>query len=450
MTKDTSALSLGLDLGTTTVSAVVVDTATGLVLAGRTEKSDAWISSSDPREKLQSPQTIQGLAREILDSLLDRFPHVRSIGITGQMHGILYVDRQLTPVSPLYTWQDQRSAGHCRQIRDLTGHAVSPGYGLATHYALTREAALPQSVWKLTTIMDYVAASLCGTNRLITHATNAASLGLFRLEEGCFDEAALEGLGIDPGLLPEVTRSAKTLGFYRGIPVTVPIGDNQASFLGSVENAEHMALANFGTGSQISRMCRRLPRISQESGLELRPLWEDSYLVCGSALCGGRAYALLEGFFRRFAQAAGMGDEELFPVLNALALEGLALQALPTVTPTFSGTRADPSCRGSITALTEETFTPAAVTAGLLLGMSRELREMLDAMPGDPVLALTASGNAVRKNPALQQALETVFRVPVNIPIHREEAAFGAALFAAACRRGVSPETVARTCCHTH
>lgn len=449
MSSANTFLSLGLDLGTTTVSAVVVDAESGHILASRTEKSDTWLSSSDSREKIQSPQKIEALAREVLDSLLARFPEIASIGITGQMHGILYVDRQLQPVSPLYTWQDQRSASYCREIQNLTGYPIAPGYGLATHYALAREASLPEEGWKITTVMDYVAASLCKNTPLNIHATNAASLGLYRLEDGCFDEAALQTLGIDPALLPAVTRSGDIVGYYQNIPVAVAIGDNQASFLGSVSDPEHMALANFGTGSQISRMCRRKPMLSEGSALEIRPLWENSYLVCGSALCGGRAYALLEQFFRRFVLAAGLESEDLFPILNALALEGLTQSDLPTVIPTFSGTRADPGLLGSIADLSEHNFTPAAVTAGLLVGMARELWQMLQAMPDASVRRLTASGNAVRKNPALRQALERVFQMPVQIPVHQEEAAFGAALFAAASVRGIQPEVLAQTCIQT-
>jgi len=47
------------------------------------------------------------------------------------------------------------------------------------------------------------------------------------------------------------------------------------------------------------------------------------------------------------------------------------------------------------------------------------------------VKTMTASGNAVRKNPVLRQILAETFGLPLQIPAHTEEAAFGAALFAA-------------------
>lgn len=432
-------LYLGLDIGTTNVSAVVLDSDTGVVASG-TEKSCADIPSGDPGEKLQDPEKILNLATAIVDSLVDQYPAVGSIGITGQMHGILYLDRKGNCISPLYTWQDQRAQALCPRLTDLTGYAVAPGYGLATHCALMEAGAVPAGADKLCTIMDYAAYLFCGKKTLLMHATNAASLGFFRVEEGCFDSRALKLAGIDPELLPPVTRKTVVQGHYRNIPVAVSIGDNQASFLGAVSQPETTALVNFGTGSQISRMSRVFPEQMTEGTVEVRPYLDDTYLLCGSALCGGRAYALLEGFFRRFLTASGAAPEDCWQVLNALALEGLGQTPELLVETTFCGTRQDPGKRGSICNLGEENFTPEAFAAGILLGMARELCGLLREIPGEPAAALTASGNAIRRNPALAEAVDRVFGIPVEISACQEEAAAGAARFAAeAVRNGILP-----------
>ena len=57
-------------------------------------------------EKIQSVDTIIAVATEILDGFID--DDVSVIGVTGQMHGIVYVDTYGKAVSPLYTWQDER------------------------------------------------------------------------------------------------------------------------------------------------------------------------------------------------------------------------------------------------------------------------------------------------------------------------------------------------------
>ena len=55
---------------------------------------------------------------------------------------------------------------------------------------------------------------------------------------------------------------------------------------------------------------------------------------------------------------------------------------------------------------------------------------MFSVMPNDGIRELVVSGNAVRKNPALRMVLRQVFGLPIVIPAHREEAAYGSALFA--------------------
>ena len=67
-----AALSLGLDIGTTTISAVVTDVNAKTVLASRTQKHNADIFSSNPEEKIQSPEKIESIARLLLQELLDR------------------------------------------------------------------------------------------------------------------------------------------------------------------------------------------------------------------------------------------------------------------------------------------------------------------------------------------------------------------------------------------
>lgn len=103
-----------------------------------------------------------------------------------------------------------------------------------------------------------------------------------------------------PDFLPKVISDSAVAGMYKGsIPVSVAIGDNQASFLGSVRDMENSVLANVGTGSQITFAAKRAEIMP---GLELRPCTDGYLLQVGSSLCGGRALALLEEFFRKTAE----------------------------------------------------------------------------------------------------------------------------------------------------
>lgn len=444
-------LCLGIDIGTTTISSVVLDLTTGSA-ASYTVKSDADLPAPHSWEKLQDVQLIEDRVRRLTDSLLQRYPGIRAIGFTGQMHGILYVDSMGTPLSPLYTWQDER-AGHgspsaCDILCEKTGYRLSNGYGLATHFALALSNELPAGAAKLCTVMDYLAYSLCGKQDMLIHSSNAASLGLYDVANGCFDPAALNKANIDPQLLPPVTNQCVCLGTYRQRPVSIAIGDNQASFLGTAAEPDSTVLANFGTGSQVSLLCG--PEIPAPPGLdiEIRPFLENRNLICGCALCGGRAYALLEQFFRSFISESCGTDQEQYTALNRLALLGLAQPDPLQVQTTFCGTRSDPTARGSIFHISESSFTPAALAAGVLTGMAQELHGMYLQMPHPSICRLVASGNAIRKNPALRKALEQVFGMSVLIPAHQEEAAYGAALFGAAAARLDTLAQLQRRCIH--
>ena len=98
--------TLGLDIGTTTVSAVVLQD--GAPLASLTKKNGYFIQTERAFEKCQDVGMIEATAMAAVDELLSEYPDVAAIGLTGQMHGIVYLDENGTPVSPLYTWQDGR------------------------------------------------------------------------------------------------------------------------------------------------------------------------------------------------------------------------------------------------------------------------------------------------------------------------------------------------------
>lgn len=424
-------IAVGLDIGTTTISTVVLDCEAETVLHTCTVSNDSGIQSDNSWEHIQIPDMIWQKTKALLDNILEEYP-VSSIGVTGQMHGILYTSPNGTPLSPLYTWQDGRAGqgenSACDIIKRETGYTVPEGYGLATHYHLLRNGEVPKETYFCSTIMDYVTMRLCGLSKPITHITDAASWGFYRNDIQGFDEDALSKLGVDSSVLPDVTADTCIIGTYKGIPVSVAIGDNQAAFIGSVKEAEHTVLVNIGTGSQICMLADK-PLEDGSPLVESRPFDGKKYLLSGSCLCGGRAYALLESFFRAYAVAAGLPDIPQYEILNKLAEKGLKDGSALQVKTTFCGTRADPTLRGQINGIGENNLTPEALSAGVLCGMADELFDMYKTMPSDTARYLVASGNAVRKNVVLQQILTQKFNLPIQIPKNTEEAASGAALF---------------------
>ena len=92
----------------THLSLVVLDPEQKKVWESRTISNGTFMETAREWERIQDVNKIVEKTREVLEGLLHAYPEVSSIGLTGQMHGILYVDREGRCISPLYTWQDGR------------------------------------------------------------------------------------------------------------------------------------------------------------------------------------------------------------------------------------------------------------------------------------------------------------------------------------------------------
>ena len=90
---------IGLDIGTTTISAVVYSMNDNAIIKSITVANDSFISSNVKGEFIQSAQKILDISKKIIDELTREYSNVKSIGVTGQMHGIVYYDENGLPVS---------------------------------------------------------------------------------------------------------------------------------------------------------------------------------------------------------------------------------------------------------------------------------------------------------------------------------------------------------------
>jgi sugar (pentulose or hexulose) kinase len=311
----------------------------------------------------------------------------------------------------------------------------------ATLCWLQREAPLPTGATACF-IIDYVASVLTGEEP-VTDATSAASSGLFDIRTGEWDRTSIERLDLPVGTFPQLRTAGQPLGrltalsaaetgLTAGLPVCVGLGDNQASFYGSVADLENTVLVNVGTGGQVTAYSKRFV---YEAGLETRP-FPGGHLLVSAGLCGGRTYALLERFFRRVGEMTGTPGptSTLYGAMNDLAgtvargADGLRCE------PLFTGTRQNPDLRGAFTGVSAENFTPAHMTRALLEGMATTFRQgclEIQSALGHPCRQLVGAGNGLRENHVLAGIVAEEFGMPLALPKHREEAAFGAALLAA-------------------
>ncbi len=427
------ALAVAIDIGTTNISAVVYDIENKSLVKSYTVAHNSYVFADNRSE--QSVAVILDTAEKLLYQILQAFSGIVSIGLTGQMHGIVYIDSNGNPLSNLINWQDKRAdevltdgKTTCERIFEITGEKIATGYGLATHYYNICNGLVPQKAIGFCSIMDLFGMKICGLKSAVTHTSVAASFGLFDVQNKVFMKQKLELLGIDESFLPAVTDKSFVIGECKAIPVSVAIGDNQAAFLGSVANNEESVLVNIGTGSQISAVSEYR---AVNAELELRPFIEGKYLMCGSALCGGAAYSTLEEFFRAYTVAAGMEEASQYAVLNKLAADAYERGDLGLdVDVSFFGKRSDSAHRGSIKRIDRLNFTPANLALGVLKGMCNELYSLYEGFDANKK-HIVASGGAVRNNQLLRKLIADRFGMIVSVNEVCEEAAVGAALFSA-------------------
>ncbi len=431
---------LGIDIGTTTFTALVLNTEKSEILKSCTLKNDSFIDGR-AFEKLQDPnaiiETVKAAVKNVTAGLA-----IDAIGVTGQMHGILYLDKDNAPCSPLMIWQDERgnepyknSLSYAEFLTKETGIKAASGFGLTTHFYNLINKEIPENAVMLCTIHDYLVALLTGT-KPVTHSSDAASLGFYNLKENCFSENALKVAGIDKSFLPCVIKNTALAGKTNcdflpdGIPVSVAIGDNQASFLGSVADTETSVLVNVGTGSQVSFVTQKVQELTCG---EIRPLTDEKYIFVGASLCGGRAYAILKAFFEKCAEMLGGSKEKLYSIMDEKA-EGITdYSDLLTVNCQFCGTRENPKLRGNIENIGIENFTPENLIYGTLEGVAKELFDMYESektlLSASPT-TLVCSGNGLRKSNLWRKIFTEYFNMTATLPRHSEEAAVGACVFA--------------------
>lgn len=458
-------ITLGLDFGTTSISAAAV-AEDGRLVARGTKTHRADVAGLPPGRAEQSPQLLLKAACELLTEVAARLPEPPvCLGLTGQMHGVLLADSVMRPVGNLITWQDRRSleaadAGvpldRFRSLCDAaavsrTGCTPSPGYLAVTLFARRSVGALPPSARHALTLADWAAAVFTGTSP-VTDRTNGASTGVFDLERDGWSDL-IEAAGLPREMFPPVVESGKLVGGLTaefaeitglpvGLPVASSIGDHQAAVLGSLPAGEKAVQVNVGTGGQVSLPVGRFLRTPTS---DTRYLPDARYLLVGAGLAGGDAYAWIRRTVGEWLRAFGVerSDDEVFEVLNRLAAsvppgcEGLRSE------PFFRGTRRDPERRGVFAGISTGNFSPGHVARAVLEGIAEALAGFVRQHASLPDVAgaftrVIATGNAVRKNRLLGVSLARAFGLPVFVPEHEEEAAYGAAILAGV-RAGLWP-----------
>jgi sedoheptulokinase len=453
---------MGIDFGTSKIAAVLIDLETGNIIDSRYKATNAYIPAGSPLKREQDIKKIGDVFISCIGDISGgKEWEIASIGLTGQMHGIMGLNSRGVPVTNFVTWQDERGNDRGRgsmtlleEMEEKGGkRPIASGYGIVTLYDWLIEEG-KRDISKVCTLPDYFGMALTGQKHPVMDHSMAHSTGAYDIRTAAWDFDYTGRLGLDGEYFPDIVPMTAVAGELTGgaftgltgkkaVPVSVAIGDNQASFIGSVRNYRDTILINIGTGSQISYVIENLDKItSADRGsldrdniyinyydVDVRPFVENCYLVAGSALSGGCVYATLKNFFSKAAdELFGVtATEDLWNRMEKAALKENDAGGL-SVYPLFAGMRSDPVARGSMSGLSSDNFTPSRLIYATLEGIAKIMKDLIS----DPIVEkkkfLTGSGNGLRKNIPLQNVISRVFQKELVIPQYEEEAALGAAI----------------------
>jgi xylulokinase len=263
---------LGIDVGTSSVKVVALGT-DGAVVAEHAVGYETAVpqpgwAEQDPEAwwRAVGEATRALLARAAATAALD----VVGIGLSGQMHTFVLVDRDGRPVRPAVTWMDTRAAAVLPAVRERIAAA-----GLRERLAnpAVLGLTLPPLVWlsehepeslrrtrALLSAKDYVRLRLTG--EVAAEATDASATLLCDVGARAWSGAVMAAFDLPADILPPLGEShevagrlgaaaAEHLGLRAGLPVAFGAGDQQAAALGMGSVRAGQVQLTVGTGAQV-------------------------------------------------------------------------------------------------------------------------------------------------------------------------------------------------------
>jgi xylulokinase len=407
----------GLDVGTTAVKAIAID-ATGSVVARAEESYE--LSTPRPGWAEQDPDDWVRAAEAALARL-----DAASVGLSGQMHGLVALDADDRPLRPAILWNDQRTAAECAEIErrlglerliELTGNRALTGFTapkllwLREHepdvYASIRSILLPK---------DYVRLKLFG-ERAIDVADASGTL-LFDVGHRRWSEDVLDALELPGEWLPPVYESPDVPGApgagdqaaaALGVGVTTP--GNLSIVLGT-SGVVFATLPGYAADdrARVHAFCHALPQTWHAMGVMLSAAGSLQWLQ--DAIAPDVDFEVL------------VDEAERWPP----GCEGLLFA------PYLAGERtphADPDVRGAFVGLSlrhDRGALVRAVLEGVAYGL-RDSLELLRELGVEPAVGRISGGGA--RSALWRTIVASVLDLPVETAAAEEGSAYGAALLA--------------------
>ncbi len=450
-------LLLGIDSGTQSTKVLVVDARDGKVLASASQEYDL-IPNLAPGAKEQHPETWRDATaagiRRALRQARASSGEVKAIGVSGQQHGFVPLDKGGEVIRAAKLWCDTSTAAECDEITEklggpkktirALGNLVLPGFTASKILWLKNHE--PKNFQRLASVLlphDYLNFWLTGEK--VMEYGDASGTALLDVRKRKWSKAALEAIDADladklPPLIPSdqpagtlQAATAKTLDLQPGILVSAGGGDNMMGAIGTGNTRAGVITASFGTSGTIYA-CAEKPVVD--------PLGEIA------AFCDSTNRWLPLLCTMNVTVATEMVREDFQWTHEKFAAESARVPAGSNgllLIPYFEGERTPniPDGTGVWFGVNKKTFEAGyfarASMEGVTLGMNYGLRRLAELGVKPKQIRATGGG---AKSKVWRQIMADIFDTEVVTLKVGEGAAYGAALQALWCWRRQQGEKV--------
>jgi xylulokinase len=385
-------LTLGLDLGTSELKALVMGT-DGAVLATAhapltwRQPQPGW-AEQDAADWWQATVTA---CAQLKASAPQALAAVRAIGLSGQMHGATLLDAANNVLRPCILWNDTRSAAQCEaltrdcpRLHEIAGNLAMPGF-TAPKLAWVREHE-PEIFKRVASVLlpkDWLRWKLTG--RKVSDMSDAAGTLWLDVAKRDWSDALLAATGLTRAHMPSLVEghevsgqltaeAARELGLPQGIPVVGGAGDNAASAIGIGAVKAGDSFVSLGTsGVLFSVTDRHRPNVGEAVHAfchALPGVWHQMAVMLSAA-----------SSLTWVTRATGHANEgEL--LAKVASLGAVERDAAPIFLPYLSGERTphnDAAASGVFLGL-RNAHEAAHLAYAVIEGVSFGLRDGLDAM----------------------------------------------------------------------
>lgn len=433
---------LGVDLGTSSVRAAVLEAGRGLLAV---EGEPYPIRSPSPGWAEQDPEEWWHAACVAIQKALARAGvgprQVRAVGLSGQMHGLVLVDSSGRALRPAIIWPDRRSRDECRQMEErlgadrlyrITGLPAATGFfGPSLLWVRRHEPTRYLRVARAVLPKDYLRYRLTG--QWATDVTDGSGTLLFDVAARAWSWDVVRSLGLREDLLPpvlestaasgEVCAGGTASGLRSGTLVAAGGGDQMMAAAGAGVLGLGVVGCAVGTGGQVFTTLDRVVLDPKRRLHTLCHALPGAWFLMGAILAAGLGLSWVRDTF-------GEGD---FGHLTELAAQAEPGSRGLLFLPYLVGERTphmDPAARGCWVGLTLA-HTRAHLVRSVLEGVAFALRDALEAVEecGITVKRLVASGGGAR-SPLWLQIQADVYGRALEVRPDAEHSAVGAALVA--------------------